>query len=68
MASPPHGLVHAYWNAGDEPARFIDMFLNQDFDICLEELAQAGVIIKEKGISPDSEEAKEMFKKIQDKL
>lgn len=63
----PHGIVHAFWNAGDVPVRFIDMFLNQDFDVCLEELVQVGAKIREKNISPASEEAKEMIKRISDK-
>jgi quercetin dioxygenase-like cupin family protein len=33
----PRGLVHSFWNAEDEPLRFLDMFLNQDFDEYLEE-------------------------------
>ena len=32
----PHGIVHTFWNATDKPARFIDMFFNQDFDNFLE--------------------------------
>ncbi|GAB3642819.1 hypothetical protein GCM10027423_34550 [Spirosoma arcticum] len=34
----PHGIVHTFWNATDKPARFIDMFFNQDFDNFLEEM------------------------------
>ena len=33
----PSGLVHSFWNAGDKPLRFLDMFLNQNFDDYLEE-------------------------------
>ncbi len=33
----PRGLVHSFWNAGDKPLRFLDMFLNQNFDEYLEE-------------------------------
>lgn len=33
----PRGLVHSFWNAEDEPLRFLDMFLNQNFDEYLEE-------------------------------
>lgn len=32
----PRGLVHSFWNATDEPVRFLDMFLNQNFDEYLE--------------------------------
>lgn len=32
----PHGIVHTFWNATDKPARFVDMFFNQDFDNFLE--------------------------------
>ena len=31
------GLVHSFWNAKDEPLRFLDMFFNQNFDEYLEE-------------------------------
>jgi|JI10StandDraft_1071094.scaffolds.fasta_scaffold223762_3 quercetin dioxygenase-like cupin family protein len=34
----PHGIVHCFWNASDKPARFTDLFFNQNFDDFFEEL------------------------------
>ncbi|WP_348595463.1 cupin domain-containing protein, partial [Enterobacter asburiae] len=34
----PHGLVHTFWNAGDEPTLFIDIYPNQDFVSFFEEV------------------------------
>ena len=28
----PHGVVHTFWNASDQPLRFIDMYPNQNFE------------------------------------
>jgi mannose-6-phosphate isomerase-like protein (cupin superfamily) len=33
----PHGLVHCFWNASDQPAHFSDFFFNQNFDEFFEE-------------------------------
>lgn len=32
----PHGLVHTFFNPGDKPMRFIDIFPNQDMEVYLE--------------------------------
>ncbi len=34
----PHGIVHTFWNAADQPVRYIDMYFNQNFEDFLEEL------------------------------
>ncbi len=34
----PHGIIHCFWNATDEPAHFTDFFCNQNFDDFFEEL------------------------------
>lgn len=34
----PHGIMHCFWNASDQPARFTDLFFNQNFDDFFEEL------------------------------
>ncbi|MDB5280035.1 MAG: cupin [Ferruginibacter sp.] len=34
----PRGLEHTFWNAGDKPLRFMDMYFNQNFEDYLEEL------------------------------
>ncbi len=37
MQLRPRGIVHTFWNATDKPVRFLDMFLNQNFDDYLTE-------------------------------
>ena len=34
----PHGIIHCFWNASDQPAHFTDLFFNQNFDDFFEEL------------------------------
>lgn len=34
----PRGIVHTFWNANSTPARYIDMYFNQNFEDFLEEL------------------------------
>ena len=34
----PRGIAHTFWNATDKPARYIDMYFNQNFEDFLEEL------------------------------
>lgn len=34
----PRQLTHTFWNASDEPLRFIDMYFNQDFEVFLERI------------------------------
>jgi len=34
----PHGIVHCFWNASNQPAHFTDLFFNQNFDDFFEEL------------------------------
>lgn len=34
----PRNLRHTFWNASDQPLRFIDMYFNQDFEVFLERL------------------------------
>lgn len=36
MQMRPRGLVYTFWNATAKPVRFLDMFLNQNFDDYLE--------------------------------
>jgi mannose-6-phosphate isomerase-like protein (cupin superfamily) len=54
----PHGIVHTFWNAGDEPAIFIDFFPNQNFDVFLDELKNLNAQFAKEGLSPDSIEAR----------
>lgn len=57
----PHGIPHAYWNQTDQPAKFNDMFLNQDFDNFLDELIRISGKLAEQNISPDSKQAEGFF-------
>jgi mannose-6-phosphate isomerase-like protein (cupin superfamily) len=34
----PRGIPHTFWNGTDKPARYIDMYFNQNFEDFLEEL------------------------------
>jgi mannose-6-phosphate isomerase-like protein (cupin superfamily) len=34
----PRGIVHTFFNGGDKPLRFMDMYFNQNFEDYLEEL------------------------------
>lgn len=34
----PHGTVHSFWNPSEQPLRFIEIDLNQNFDEYLEDL------------------------------
>ncbi len=34
----PRGIVHSFWNASDEPLRFVDCFFNQNLEDYLEAL------------------------------
>lgn len=54
----PHGIVHTFWNAGDEPAVFIDIYPNQNFEVFLEELIKLFGELAKEGISPDSGEGR----------
>ena len=57
----PHGIPHTYWNQTDKPAKFNDMFLNQDFDNFLDELLRMAQRLSKQNISPDSKKAEELF-------
>lgn len=54
----PHGIVHTFWNAGDEPATLIDIYPNQNFEVFLEELIKLFSQFEEERLSPDSKEAR----------
>jgi mannose-6-phosphate isomerase-like protein (cupin superfamily) len=54
----PHGIVHTFWNAGDEPAVFIDIYPNQNFEIFLEELIKLFGEFAKENMSPDSKEGR----------
>lgn len=60
----PHGIPHAYWNQTDKPAKFNDMFLNQDFDNFLDEIIRTVNKCKTENISPESKEAQDLFEPV----
>jgi quercetin dioxygenase-like cupin family protein len=57
----PHGIAHAYWNQTDKPARFNDMFLNQDFDNFLDELIRIANKLQKQNIPADSKQAVALY-------
>lgn len=55
----PHGLVHTFWNATDQPARAIDLFFNQALEDQLEELFMKIVpSLQARGLTLDSPEGR----------
>lgn len=61
----PHGIVHTFWNATDKPARFIDMFFNQDFENFLEEMFVRLIPdLMKRGVSLTSKEATQKIDKL----
>ncbi len=61
----PRGMVHTFWNATDKPARFTDMYVNQDFDNFLEEMFLKLIPnLMKLGISLTSKEATEKMDKL----
>ena len=54
----PHNIVHTFWNAGDEPAIFIEFYPNQNFEIFLEEFIKIFPQLVKEGISFDSKESR----------
>lgn len=53
----PHGIVHTFWNATNEPLSFIDLYPNQNFEVFLENLFKLFEDLAKEGISPDSKES-----------
>ncbi|OLY92034.1 hypothetical protein BUE76_09090 [Cnuella takakiae] len=56
----PHGIVHTFWNSGTVPARFIDMYPNQDFLSFFESLMRIENDLKEKGLTLLSPEGQDL--------
>ncbi|MGE5287098.1 MAG: cupin domain-containing protein [Micromonosporaceae bacterium] len=40
----PRGVVHAFWNPGDDPARTVEVVVPAGFEVFFEELAEAAAI------------------------
>jgi mannose-6-phosphate isomerase-like protein (cupin superfamily) len=53
----PHGIVHTFWNATDEPAYVIEIYPNQNFEVFLEEFKKLMGEFASAKISPSSKEA-----------
>jgi mannose-6-phosphate isomerase-like protein (cupin superfamily) len=53
----PHGLVHTFWNATNEPALVMEIYPNQNLEVFLEELNQHLSELKKRDIQANSEEA-----------
>lgn len=64
----PHGIVHTFWNSGDIPVRFIDMYPNQDFISYFEEFDRIGNKLKTKGLGIDSAEGGKMINDLNKKF
>ncbi len=61
----PRGMVHTFWNASSKPARFIDMYVNQDFDNFLEKMFLDLIPdFLKRGVSLTSKEAVEKMNKL----
>ncbi|GAB2558527.1 cupin domain-containing protein [Spirosoma aerophilum] len=59
----PRGVVHTFWNAHGEPARFLDMYPGtQDFAHYLEELSELGAALHAEGANPFASESLVRFK------
>jgi mannose-6-phosphate isomerase-like protein (cupin superfamily) len=56
----PHGLVHTFWNASDEPAFIIDLFLNQDFVSFFEDFQRMMNQLQQKGLSLESDKGQQL--------
>jgi mannose-6-phosphate isomerase-like protein (cupin superfamily) len=56
----PHGVIHTFWNASDQPARIIDIYLNQDFLSFFEELQRIQYQMQKKGLTLESGEGQKL--------
>ena len=54
----PHGIVHTFWNAGDQPATFIDFYPNQNLEDFLDEMLKVFAQLEKEGIAQDSKEGR----------
>ena len=65
------GLVvsyHTFWNAGEVPARFIDIYPNQDFLSYFEDGVRGRKWIKEKGLAFSSPEVQKAINDLNEKF
>lgn len=63
----PHGIIHTFWNAGDVPARVIDMYPNQDLLSMFDEYVRIENKMKSQGIGMQSPEASKLVDELMKK-
>lgn len=54
----PHGIVHTFWNAGDEPATFTNFYTNQNMEFFLNIYDNLFPQFEKEGIDPVSKEGR----------
>lgn len=52
----PHGIVHTFWNASDQPAKLIDLYPNQDLISFFEDFLRMQKRLQKEGVSMQSAE------------
>jgi oxalate decarboxylase/phosphoglucose isomerase-like protein (cupin superfamily) len=62
----PRQLKHTFWNASDQPLRFVDMYFNQPFEEFLERIFHD--LTPEKGFPQGSEALKREHDKLNEKF
>lgn len=62
----PRNLRHTFWNASEQPLRFIDMYFNQPFEEFLERIFHE--LMPENGFQPGSEKLRKEQDKLNDKF
>jgi mannose-6-phosphate isomerase-like protein (cupin superfamily) len=62
----PRMLTHTFWNAGDEPLRFVDMYFNQPFEAFLEQIFFE--LTPEKGYIAGSEALQQAHDRLNEKF
>jgi mannose-6-phosphate isomerase-like protein (cupin superfamily) len=60
----PHGVKHTFWNEGDVPARVVEIYPNQNFEVYLELLNNLITDLGKNGTPTDSREAKKRIDKL----
>jgi mannose-6-phosphate isomerase-like protein (cupin superfamily) len=62
----PRDLRHTFWNASDQPLRFVDMYFNQPFEEFLERIFHE--LTPENGYQPDSDKLRKERDKLNEKF
>jgi mannose-6-phosphate isomerase-like protein (cupin superfamily) len=64
----PHGIVHTFWNASDEPALLADIYLNQDLLDFFEEFVRIQNRLQKKELTIKSEEGQKLINTLLDRF